>query len=1214
MTPSRNTLLRSMIAVVVSAAMLAVGITPVAAESRPGQPAATVLPGVNSTPAPAVVGSYPSGDFTNIPGPTRSTPAPPDLLSPITKPPSADSDFSAQRVSGRDEFSTTYELNGSYEATVLGTTPENVLVDGAWLPVSERIARSETGWSTKVHPLAPQFGLRANDDMSVTNGKYTLTWSLQGATGALGTQLSKPRSVPGPLTYRDALPGVDVRYDVGKAEVKESLILASAPPADATYRWLLSAPGLTVAKSTDGEFVFSDPKGVARFVIPAPVMWDSSGVEGVQEPVLVSVPASVEKVGASWLFTLRPDQSWLKDPARVFPVTIDPSTYWSTTAGPSEQKSYKSDGSIYTNSLHIGNTRQSNTNVYWRGFARYPLNSTYIAGNYVTAAAMTFSRVNGTATCYNGTVSTATATPPTSYSQVGGQVSTFALCGTTGSASSSKIDALDTTIAAWVRAGTYTKWLVFRGNEGSAYSYKQISANLVVVTTPYPSVAGVTPETPVNGATTARMPILEATGTDTSGMGLQYKYEFSPDSTFASGVVQSGWVAPGQYQVPSTLLQSGVHYYYRISVKDGNDGLLGNSTVRTKTDSAWHFVTNQTPAVSQATASPVDEAVVTDLRYKFSVKYAAHPGSSQIVKYLFRVATGADGKTGTVINSGWITPDNAVDDVTWVPPAGALQNGGNYTWSVLTDDGTDLAFDQWVSKFKVDLRLGTSGPSPFDSAGGASINLANGNLALSFASPTVNTMGGPMGMSFSYNSQDLADVSGLTANYYNALDSGQASTTSFTFDNRIPVLTRTDSSVGADWSDGSPGPAVPADYFLAKWSGILTPPGDPSTGTETYTFGATRNGGARVWVNDILVYDHWVDESKTTEWGSTPITLTKGTPVSVRVEYFNQTGDANVALWIKDHLGTAFVVPADWFTKAVRTLPVGWSSSTPINGSSGRFASATVTESAVTLTDNSGSVHIYTAVPSAVNGYRPPAGEYGVVSLTVDRQVVFTDEDGTVYSFNEDGSLNTVTPPADAKKPATPVTVFDNNGVATGIYDPMDSGQSRMVRFVHEGDKVSDVAGFGAADGNSTDSACPMSDAPPEAVVPAIGMLCRIVYPGHVPGGVNGVDDTTHLYYNKFGQLISLVDPGNEKVVFAYDLGRLAEVWSSLVSDWVDAKPLERSRTELNATVFAYDAAGKVVSVTGPAPTASPQQIVSRRSTPMTLTMESPMWTSRASM
>src|SRR5690606_22113968 len=153
------------------------------------------------------------------------------------------------------------------------------------------------------------------------------------------------------------------------------------------------------------------------------------------------------------------------------------------------------------------------------------------------------------------------------------------------------------------------------------------------------------------------------------------------------------------------------------------------------------------PIPEQQDSTPADGSVVATLTPTLSTEPVVDPDGDP-VQYQFRLATGDDTKSGAIASSG------GLDDQEWTIPAGTVQDGGADTWIAMRSDGvrTNLA-PLWVSTLRVNRRLGTSGPSPFDTAGPAAVNLANGNLALSFASPTVWTVGGPMGMSFAYNSQ-----------------------------------------------------------------------------------------------------------------------------------------------------------------------------------------------------------------------------------------------------------------------------------------------------------------------------------------------------------------------------------------------------------------------------------------------------------------------------
>ncbi|MEZ5189688.1 MAG: RHS repeat domain-containing protein [Schumannella sp.] len=74
-----------------------------------------------------------------------------------------------------------------------------------------------------------------------------------------------------------------------------------------------------------------------------------------------------------------------------------------------------------------------------------------------------------------------------------------------------------------------------------------------------------------------------------------------------------------------------------------------------------------------------------------------------------------------------------------------------------------------------------------------------------------------------------------------------------------------------------------------------------------------------------------------------------------------------------------------------------------------------------------------------------------------------------------------------------------------------------------------------------------------------------------MPGGTSGVDDTTRLFYDANGLLVSIVDPGGEQVRFGYTAGELTQVWDPLVNDWIAADPTNRSTLtvqDLVATEF----------------------------------------------
>jgi hypothetical protein len=99
--------------------------------------------------------------------------------------------------------------------------------------------------------------------------------------------------------------------------------------------------------------------------------------------------------------------------------------------------------------------------------------------------------------------------------------------------------------------------------------------------------------------------------------------------------------------------------------------------------------------------------------------------------------------------------------------------------------------------------------------------------------------------------------------------------------------TRIDHQVTFDWGSGTPHPALPANNFSVCWTGMVTP-----LYSEVYSFHVRTDDGVRLWVNDQLLVDEWNDHGSTTYTGNTPTALTAGQPYSIRMDFYENGGDA----------------------------------------------------------------------------------------------------------------------------------------------------------------------------------------------------------------------------------------------------------------------------------------------------------------------------------
>jgi hypothetical protein len=67
------------------------------------------------------------------------------------------------------------------------------------------------------------------------------------------------------------------------------------------------------------------------------------------------------------------------------------------------------------------------------------------------------------------------------------------------------------------------------------------------------------------------------------------------------------------------------------------------------------------------------------------------------------------------------------------------------------------------------------------------------------------------------------------------------------------TFTACEPSINYDWGSGGPGNGVDTDNFSVLWTGRF------AFSTGSYNFTATADDGIRVWVDENLIIDAWVD-------------------------------------------------------------------------------------------------------------------------------------------------------------------------------------------------------------------------------------------------------------------------------------------------------------------------------------------------------------------
>ncbi|HUL72442.1 MAG TPA: glycoside hydrolase family 3 N-terminal domain-containing protein [Vicinamibacterales bacterium] len=104
-----------------------------------------------------------------------------------------------------------------------------------------------------------------------------------------------------------------------------------------------------------------------------------------------------------------------------------------------------------------------------------------------------------------------------------------------------------------------------------------------------------------------------------------------------------------------------------------------------------------------------------------------------------------------------------------------------------------------------------------------------------------------------------------------------------------PALSRTDARMSFQWTLNSPGRGIPFDWYSARWTGSITAPASGAT-----RLGIEGNDGYRLYLDDRILIDDWKKQSYGRRLAD--VTLAPRTTHSIRLEYFETTGNARLKL------------------------------------------------------------------------------------------------------------------------------------------------------------------------------------------------------------------------------------------------------------------------------------------------------------------------------
>ena len=268
--------------------------------------------------SPAVATDQGSGGTQDVTGPVGTLPDGvfPSGLNVVAEVPSL-----------RTANSRTYLTSTGSRVLMSYAGPVNYLdTSGVFQPIDDSAtANPNGGWHNAANSYQANVPATIDQPVTVTAGASSVGFTLQGASSSSGSpgQTIPVQPVAGSanqnqVSFAGVFPNTDASYTFGNAGLEETLSLASNTGPD-TYTWSLSpGSGLSAHMTDAGSVEVTSADGATVLVLNAPSIKDANNLVGPAPAMTLS------QDGSTLTLSLVSDAAWLSDPARAFPVAVDP--------------------------------------------------------------------------------------------------------------------------------------------------------------------------------------------------------------------------------------------------------------------------------------------------------------------------------------------------------------------------------------------------------------------------------------------------------------------------------------------------------------------------------------------------------------------------------------------------------------------------------------------------------------------------------------------------------------------------------------------------------------------------------------------------------------------------------------------------------------------------------------------------------------------------
>ncbi|MFJ7988805.1 LamG-like jellyroll fold domain-containing protein [Streptomyces sp. NPDC096351] len=471
--------------------------------------------------------------------------------------------------------------------------------DGTWKAIDTSLTEDKDGrLQQTANSLDVEFAPTAADEQlaSVDFGAgRSLAYALQGAAQAEPTVAEN-----GTVTYADVLPDTDVQLVPLAEGFKENVVLRS-PQAANSWTFPLAVKGLTPRVAEDGDVEFTDANGKVTATIPHAFMEDSRIDPRSGDPARSrAVTYELVTVDGEPALRMTADRAWLDDPARVYPVTVDPtvtasnSTYAQNTIG----GDHSTETQIKVGSYDSG-TNKTNS------FLQFSSLGTTLAGKRVTAATLNVYAL-WSSTCaaqsfsvhpitQSWTPSGVTSYPGPSFGPAMGTATPApgASCSNSGNSASVGVKmpvSLNTTwfnnvaggaanygLALTAPTNDMLHWKKFHSDNSATAGFRP-ALDLTYTANTAPQVNASYPPENFQANTLQPELLVYASDADKGPSPLSYTFEVYDGTTLVSS---SGALTKSNWKIPAGKLKWSKNYDWLVGVSDGTTEIVYSSSFTT---------------------------------------------------------------------------------------------------------------------------------------------------------------------------------------------------------------------------------------------------------------------------------------------------------------------------------------------------------------------------------------------------------------------------------------------------------------------------------------------------------------------------------------------------------------------------------------------------------------------------------------------------------